>query len=160
MLSDKGKNTLKANNGVKNPRKAMLMSVILPGLGQAYNEKYWKIPIIYGGFGTLIYFIDFNSVNYKKYKRAYLNRIDNGGVVDEYINYTNNDLLELKNYYRKNLELTYILTGVLYFLNIIDANVDAYMSSYDVSDDISFRMDGYQTNQMVGGIKLTLSIRL
>lgn len=128
-------------------KKATLYSAVLPGLGQAYNKKYWKIPIIYAGFGTLFYFIGVNGSEYHKFRDAYTivatgdtaNFNNNEYIVKYEANLT--QLEEGRNYYRRNLELNYILTGLLYILNIIDASVDANLYNFDVSDDISLRFE-------------------
>jgi hypothetical protein len=129
------------------PTKATWMSAALPGLGQAYNKKYWKIPIIYAGFGTLYYFIRFNGTEYRKFRDAY-NVVALGDSANfenhEYViryNANLNQLQEGRNYYRRNLELNYIMAGLLYILNIIDASVDANLYNFDVSDDLSLRFD-------------------
>lgn len=138
---------------VHSPKKASIYSAVLPGLGQAYNKKYWKIPIIYAGFGTLFYFISVNGSEYREFKEAY--NIVYAGDTAEYSNnayvvrYNANldQLREGRNYYRRNLELTYILTGVLYILNIIDASVDAHLYDFDISEDLSMRIEPSLSNQ-------------
>lgn len=130
------------------PRKAGLYSAALPGLGQAYNEKYWKIPVIYAGFGTLAYFINQNNTEYNKFKDAYAFVIagEEGEPPNEYVErYERNEdnLRKLKDYYRRNLELSYILTGALYILNIIDATVDAHFFEFNVDEDLSLKVSPY-----------------
>jgi hypothetical protein len=127
--------------------RATLMSAALPGLGQAYNKKYWKIPIIYAGFGTLYYFIRFNGTEYRKFRDAY-NVValgDSANFVNhEYViryNANINQLQQGRNYYRRNLELNYIMAGALYILQIIDASVDANLYDFDVSDELTFRLE-------------------
>ncbi len=127
-------------------KKASLYSAVLPGLGQAYNKKYWKIPIIYAGFGTLIYFIGVNGGEYRNFKDAYniVAAGDSANYDNEYVEKYDANLDQLRegrNYYRRNLELNYILTGLLYILNIVDASVDANLYDFDVSDDISLRLE-------------------
>ena len=129
------------------PQKAALYSAALPGLGQAYNEKYWKIPIIYAGFGTLAYFINQNNTEYNKFKEAYafVSSEETGEPPNEYVDRYENkdDLRKLKDYYRRNLELSYILTGALYILNIIDASVDAHFFEFNVDKDLSLEVSPY-----------------
>ena len=127
-------------------KKATIMSACLPGLGQAYNKKYWKIPVIYAGFGVLTYFMVQNGTEYRNFREAYnivatgdTANYDNSYVVRYDGNLTS--LQEGRNYYRHNLELTYILSGLLYILNIIDASVDANLYNFDVSDDLSLRFE-------------------
>ncbi|MFO7896381.1 MAG: DUF5683 domain-containing protein [Candidatus Cloacimonadales bacterium] len=128
---------------IHSPQRATLYSMVLPGLGQAYNKKYWKIPIVYAGFGVLGYFISMNRSEFVRYREAYdyLTIGDQSIPIDnEYAyKYTTDQLLQGRDYYRRNLEFTYILTGVWYLLNVLDAVVDAHLFDYDVSDDLSIR---------------------
>ena len=98
----------------KSPSKAALMSLCLPGLGQAYNKKYWKIPIIYGGLVTSAYFIDSNHKKYISYKNAYLIRIDgNPNSIDEYNDeYTDAQLVTLKDHYKRNREISILFISL------------------------------------------------
>lgn len=148
------------------PHKATLYSMILPGLGQAYNKKYWKIPIIYAGFGVFAYFITFNSKEYNKWQEAYIYAIENpdGGVppINDYYEkygYDSNILREQKDYYRRNRDLTYILTGIWYLLNVLDATVDAHLMTWDVDEDLSLRVEP-EIYQPVYGFKPGGGIRL
>jgi len=89
----------------------------------------------------LVYFIDFNQKYYKTFKTAYLYRTDGDSTtIDAYPNYTNEDLLVRKDYYRRNRDLCYILTGAVYVLNIIDAYVDAHLKDFDVGDDLTLQI--------------------
>jgi hypothetical protein len=124
--------------------KAALYSAVIPGAGQIYNKSYWKVPVIYGGFAFLIYLIDFNNTNYKTFKTAYGYRTDlDSTTVDSYPNYTVDDLLVRKDYYRRNRDLCYVITGLVYVLNVLDAYVDAHMKDFDVSDDLSLHTRPY-----------------
>lgn len=124
------------------PKKAVLLSAALPGLGQIYNKKYWKLPIIYAGFGGLGYSIFANTRNWKTYRNAYKLRVDEDpSTVDEFDGrVSENNLLDLKNYYKRNLDLSVIFTVVLYALNLVDAAVDAHLFYYNVSDDLSMHV--------------------
>ncbi len=124
--------------------RAAVFSAVVPGAGQVYNKSYWKVPIIYGGFAALIYFINFNNTNYKTFKTAYLYRTDLDSTTnDAFPNYTNDDLIVRKDYYRRNRDFCYILGGVVYVLNIIDAYVDAHLKDFDVSDDLTMHTEPY-----------------
>ena len=134
-----------------NPTKAMWMSAALPGLGQYYNQKYWKIPIVYTGFVTLAYFSIINRQEYVKYRDAYSTKLGlDGGTSDDPLinNYSDSQLLSLREYYQSNLELNYILFGAFYLLQIIDATVDAHFYNFDINDNLSMRIDPvfYQNN--------------
>lgn len=126
------------------PRLATLLSTAVPGLGQAYNKKYWKIPIIYVGLGYLGYMANRDNKLYKEFKTSYL-ALYNSGNRDSTIylydvEYTLNGLESGKNYYRRYRDLFVIFTAGLYLMNIIDANVDAHLFDFDISDDISLRV--------------------
>jgi len=147
------------------PKKATLYSMLLPGLGQAYNKKYWKIPIIYAGFGVMGYFMAFNSTEYRKFRAAYNFEPSGTDTIppnDYYYRYDKDALGRGRDDYRRNLEFTYILTGIWYILNIVDASVDAHLFNYDISDDLSLRIEPviHQPNLFVEpkpGIKITFN---
>lgn len=146
------------------PHKATIYSAILPGLGQAYNKKYWKIPVIYGLTGVLTYFAIDNNKEYVVYKDAYKWRLDdNSATVDKYEGiYSDEDLRILKNYYRRNRDLSFIGMGVVYLLNVVDAAVDAHLFYFDVSDDLSLKVQpGIQpmSHTAFAGVKLSLQIK-
>lgn len=124
------------------PKRAVILSAVLPGLGQIYNKKYWKLPIIYAGFGGLSYSIFANVRNYRTYREAYKFRVDEDPTtIDEFEgSVSENNLLELKKYYKRNIDLSVIFTAVLYALNLVDAAVDAHLFHYDISDDLSMHI--------------------
>ncbi len=146
------------------PTKAAIFSAVLPGLGQAYNKKYWKIPIVYAGIGLITYFIVTNAREYKKYREAYsyVAAGDSGYIDNDYVGkYDEQQLLDSKNYHRRNMELSYIIGGLWYILNIVDASVDAHFFDYDVSEDLTIRLDPMiqvrrDDLRTVSGLKLTL----
>ncbi|MCX6251165.1 MAG: DUF5683 domain-containing protein [Bacteroidetes bacterium] len=146
------------------PSKATIMSALLPGLGQVYNKKYWKVPIIYAGFGVLTYFIVTNAQEYNTFKGAYIESVDsifNGKYADLVSKYTANDLLSGREYYRRNLEISCLLTAVLYVLNIVDASVDANLFTYNVSKDLTIKLDPLIPDQvhqrkLLTGFKLSI----
>ena len=121
---------------VHSPHKASVYSALLPGAGQVYNKKYWKVPIIYAGIGSAGYFVYDNDLKYNQYRDAYLSRKEGG--TDEYIDiYTEGQLITIMEYYERNRDLSYIMAAAIYFLNIVDASVDAHLFDFDVSDDLS-----------------------
>jgi hypothetical protein len=124
------------------PFKATIMSTVLPGLGQVYNGKWWKVPIIYGAFGGLIYSSVFNNAKCRTYRNAYLLRVDEDPTtIDEFEGqYSDANLRELVDTYQRNRDLSLVFTGVFYALNIIDASVDAHLKDFDVSDDLTLKV--------------------
>ena len=123
------------------PKKAGWMSAALPGLGQGYNKKYWKIPIIYAAFGTITYFLIKNQREYERYRDSYIARIDgNPNTVDEFPLLSTDAIRIYKNIYWKNRDLSILLLAGVYTLNILDAVVDAHFYTYDISDDLSLQI--------------------
>jgi hypothetical protein len=127
------------------PNKATFYSAILPGLGQIYNEMYWKVPLIYAGIGSLVYYTNYNNFVYNKYKDAYdiQLRIDKGedGLESKYPTYSADNLKRLKDNWRRNRDLCIIGIGIFYVAQIIDADVDAHLFDYDMSEDLSMRVE-------------------
>lgn len=138
---------------IHSPKRATIYSAILPGLGQAYNKKYWKIPIIYAGFGTIGYFIGWNNKYYNTYKLAYSDLTDDDETTDSYndleatqyydlddptdFNNFKSGLSKQQDYYRRNRDLLIISIVGFYGLNLIDASVDAHLFDFDISEDLS-----------------------
>lgn len=123
------------------PRKASLYSTMLPGLGQAYNRKYWKIPIVYGLGAYTVYAAMANHSIYKGYRDAYRIRTDGDpATLDEYAGLeTDFTLQQRRDEFRRDRDYFWILTGVVYVLNIVDAAVDAHLFYFDVSDKLSMQ---------------------
>jgi hypothetical protein len=118
----------------KDPHKATLWA-LLPGAGQIYNKKYWKLPIVYAGFGATTYFIISNRQEYIKYNEAYIcsakeDNSEDGFVCSDplAVKYSTSDLQTIRDYYRRNLELSFIVTAAWYILQMLDATVDAHLS--------------------------------
>jgi len=140
---------------IHSPRKATIYSALLPGLGQAYNKKYWKIPLVYIGFGAIGYFINWNNDNYQLYKTGYRHLTDNDPNTQDYLkieavrrnNYDLDNPNQFNNlktaisrqqdYYRRNRDLLVISFIGFYGINILDASVDAHFMDFDISDDLS-----------------------
>jgi hypothetical protein len=126
------------------PKKATIYSAVLPGLGQAYNRKYWKIPVIYAGLGASGYFFVYNNDEYQRTRKALIARLDeNPETVDNDFTdprYTNEFLQERKNYFRRSRDLSAIIGVLVYVANIIDADVDAHLINFSVDDNLSMHL--------------------
>lgn len=125
------------------PQKAAMYSAVLPGLGQIYNKKYWKVPIVYVGFGTFVYFIFRNDIRYQEAKDAYIVLADDNPENDLLAYnglYTLQQVDFIKNTYKNWRDLSIILTGAFYVFQIIDATVDAYMIDFDINENLSMRL--------------------
>jgi len=142
------------------PSKAAFYSAVLPGLGQAYNKKYWKIPIIYAALGTGIYFYIDNNKDYHRYRDAYKRRLA-GFKDDEFYGVVTDDgLRNAQKQLNRNREISILAIIGVYALNIIDANVDAHLLQYNVDDNLSFepyfKIEEYNAKSNMG---LTLNFR-
>jgi hypothetical protein len=126
--------------------KATLWS-LLPGAGQVYNKKYWKLPIVYAGFGVIGYFVITNRNEYIKFNNAYVCSykadVDTSFTCNDPLGsrYETSYLQSYRDYYRRNTELSFILLGVWYILQMLDATVDAHLFYWEVDDDLSVRLD-------------------
>lgn len=142
------------------PSKAAFYSAVVPGLGQAYNKKYWKIPIIYAGMATAIYFYIDNNNNYNDYRDAYKRRLA-GYSDDEYQGISNETLIRAQRTSRRNRDTSMAIAVGIYLLNIIDANVDAHLRQFNVSDDLSLKPNvNYDALQATTNYTVQLTYRL
>jgi len=143
------------------PARAAFYSAVLPGLGQAYNKKYWKIPIVWAAIGTGVYFYLKNDESLETYQEAYKLRIsgrpdDFDGTGDN-PNLSTESLVRAQEIFKKNKDLSIFLTIGLYALNIIEANVDAHLDDKAFNTNLSFRPSFYIdpiNNQYVAGVKI------
>jgi len=119
------------------PAKAAFYSAILPGLGQVYNKRYWKVPLVYGAMGASIYFYSTNNSKYHEFRNEYKDRLL--GITNANYAYLNNDrLITAQRFYQRNRDLSLLITCAFYVLNIVDANVDAHLRQFNVSDNLTF----------------------
>lgn len=133
------------------PRKAAILSAVLPGLGQVYNKKVWKVPIIYGGLAGLGYFFVSNNTQYNFYRKNLIAFYDEDSTTLNTTPYSGEQLKTQKLYYRKYRDYAAIGMGLIYLLNIIDAHVDAHLKTFDVSDDLSLRIEPWHTGINLNG---------
>lgn len=125
-----------------NPRKAMILSLALPGAGQAYNRKWWKIPIVYGALGGVGYWESLQIKEFRSLKRSYRALVDDDPATIPDARWIRLDRVTMKanrDISRKNLERSSLILGLVYLLAVTDAFVDAHMYSFDVSDDLSLQ---------------------
>ncbi len=143
------------------PMKATMLAVTFPGMGQVYNRKYWKVPLVYAGFGALVYAIGFNTSHYNDFMGAYQDFIDKIPETNSYMRYVKgidpseydpvqypdtydpssaswveDGLLMRVDSYKRYRDLSYIGIAVWYLVTVLDANVDASLFNYDISDNL------------------------
>lgn len=165
------------------PEKAALYAAVLPGAGQIYNKAYWKLPIVYAAGAALGYFLIDNHRNWQSFRIALIERLDGDSLtIDEYAN--NPDFASLsvangttpgsqavrnltyrRDYYRRNRDLTVLITLGAYVLQIAEAYVHAHLKEFDVSDDLAIRIQpnlipvADRTNSLAPGLTFTLYTR-
>jgi hypothetical protein len=168
------------------PLKATMMAVVFPGLGQIYNRKYWKIPLVYAGFGALLYSVGYNGSHYNMYLKAYQDFTDLIPETDSYLpliladpatydpvlhpdtyepsnaSYYKDGMLRLVDYHKRYRDLSYIGIAGWYLISILDANVDASLFNYDISENLDIAIFPVQMSLpggiMVAGINVTMRV--
>lgn len=154
------------NEGVHSPTTATLLSALVPGAGQAYNNKYWKIPVIYGGMAGLFYGVSWNNKMYNRFKTAYIYRNDNDpSTVEESWSLRRDDknLEYYIDYYHNYRDMCVLGMALLYVANVLDANVDAHLFDWSVDDDLSFKVEPTTTTAEnstipMAGVGLSLKV--
>ncbi|MGG5577350.1 DUF5683 domain-containing protein [Myroides sp. C15-4] len=123
------------------PSRAAFYTTIVPGLGQIYNRKYWKVPLVYAGIGIPVYFWADNQRNYDRYRNEYKNRLQ--GKIDQtdetLAGLDEERLLDGQNFYRKNRDLSVVIAIGFYVLSIVDANVDAHLMQFNVNENLTIK---------------------
>jgi hypothetical protein len=178
--------SLSKKNIKLSPLKATMLAASFPGAGQVYTRKYWKVPIVYAGFGGIGYAVAYNSKWYNTYSKAYNDFTDQSSETESYVDlirgvdreiydpslkspnfnsgtsqYIKDQLLNRVDYFRRYRDLSLIGIGAWYLLSILDANVDASLFDYDVSDNINLSVAPFQYplyNYAAVGVSLTLKI--
>jgi hypothetical protein len=144
----------------KDPKKATLLSAVLPGAGQVYNGKSWKVPILYAGILTDLYFVNYNHRRYESFRDA-LFALDKKEP-NQFPSLNRAALVRNVDYWRQNRDLTLLLLLGIYALNLVDANVDAHLSGFDISEDLTLQVAPHlgtvsASNSM--GVSLTLRFK-
>lgn len=132
------------------PTLAAIFSAVLPGLGQGYNKKYWKIPIVYAGLGGLGFAVGYTATQWKGFRNAYRLEVDeNPNTLGSYKGVDDEATLKsYRDFHKRNLDITAICLGVWYLLNVVDAAVDAHMFNWNMKDDIHL---SWQPTMLYGG---------
>ncbi|MBA7681909.1 hypothetical protein ES703_90253 [subsurface metagenome] len=142
------------------PQRATILSAVLPGLGQAYNRKYWKIPVIYVAGGVIYHYYSSNNDQFHKYKDLYEAELAKGEEADQ---------ASLDNYqlnrdnFRKWRDYNIIFMGLLYVANVVDAMTDAHFYKFNISDDLSIKVEPsmkpapFSANNYSYGFKLSMN---
>jgi hypothetical protein len=143
------------------PRKALLFSAVFPGAGQFYNKKYWKMPIIYGGFGFLIYVANFYHTENLKFREELFGLInDTTGALVSPSGYTEDQLRTLVDKTRRERDFFIILNGIWYFLQRVDAQVDAHLKEFDINPKMQVRIEPLMENSAWTGRQTGIALKI
>jgi|LNFM01.1.fsa_nt_gb hypothetical protein len=143
------------------PRKAMLYAAVMPGAGQFYNKKYWKMPLVYGGFAGFVYGINFYQENYLRYKEelfGLINDPSNGSLSPSGL--TEDQLRTLVDQTRRERDFLIILTGFFYILQMVDAHVDAHLKEFDLNPKLQVRLEPMMENDLLIGRNTGLVLKI
>lgn len=156
----------KKDRFIPDPKKALWLAIVFPGGGQIYNRKYWKLPLVYGGFLGCIYAMTWNNTMYRDYSQAYIDIMDSDENTKSYENFipvrydvkANQAHLQdvfkrKKNYYRRFRDLSMFCMIGVYALSIIDAYVDAELSSFDISRDLTMKVSPTVINEKYSAMR-------
>lgn len=147
-----------------NPRTATIRSAILPGLGQVYNKKYWKVPIVYGALGTTAAIYLYNIDTYRSLRQAYIYITDtipaNNVLIDpQFSNLSPTAIRSYRDSFRQNIDYAVLFFLLFWGLNVVDAAVDAHLKAFDVNDNLSLQIKpGHSMMANTNGISLVLNI--
>lgn len=153
---------------IPNSNRAIWMALVIPGGGQIYNRKYWKLPIIYGGFVGCVYALTWNNGMYKDYSQAYLDIMDDDPNTKSYENFLphgvsaegKEDLFKKrKDFYRRYRDLSIFCFIGVYILSVIDAYVDAELSDFDISKDLGLKIEPVMFNDGRSKVPNTIGLQ-
>ncbi|MDL5044478.1 DUF5683 domain-containing protein [Oscillatoria amoena NRMC-F 0135] len=137
------------------PHKALLYAAVLPGLGQVYNKKYWKLPLVYGGLAGTAYGINFYQEGYRLYRKELFYNLDNNLSQDTQINpntgFTTAQLRTIVDRFRRERDFMIIIMMGVYILQMVDAHVDAHLKEFDLNPNLQVRIEPSFSNELLTG---------
>ncbi|MFL9842806.1 DUF5683 domain-containing protein [Flavobacterium rhizosphaerae] len=128
------------------PARAAFYSALVPGMGQIYNKKYWKLPLVYGGLAVSIYSYSFNNNKYHEYRDAYKDLLAGKPLTGKLEGVNADVLIRAQKFHQRNRDLSMLITVGIYILNIVDANVDAHLLQFNVNENLSLRPELQQNS--------------
>ena len=137
------------------PKRALVYSLMLPGAGQVYNSRIWKVPLVYAGLGTGVFFIVYNRKQYVKYRDGYELMVKK--EISSFEGITRKEgVKQARDYYRKYMETSYFITGAMYLLNGVEAYVDAHLKGFTIDEDLTLQIKIKGNNKCPVGVGLAL----
>lgn len=141
------------------PRKALLYAAIFPGSGQFYNKKYWKVPLVYGGFAAGIYLVSVFQDSYLQYKNELYGILSDGSITSP-SGYTEAQLRRLTNVFKRERDFYSIVTVFWYLLQMVDAHVDAHLKEFDVNPQLQVRLEPIIENNPMTGQSAGIALKI
>jgi hypothetical protein len=146
------------------PRKALLYAAVLPGLGQVYNKKYWKLPLVYGGFALTGYYLNIYQEGYLTFRKELFYNLENGLSGDTQVNpntlYTTSQLRSIVDRYRRERDFMIIIMMGVYILQIVDAHVDSHLKEFDLNPNLQVRVEPSFSNELLTGRMGGISLKI
>ena len=160
LFSEQGKRvvTLESYSKRFDPRKALLYSAVFPGAGQAYNKKYWKLPIVYGGFYVGVKVVNHYQTRYIKYKNELFSLLNEPTLKKSTAGHTEDQLRSAINSARRQRDYFTALTALWYILQMVDAHVDAHLKEFDLNPQLQVRWEPSIQNNPLSGKSTGLSL--
>jgi hypothetical protein len=142
------------------PDRAMLLSAALPGLGQAYNKKYWKIPLVYGGFTFLAFQLNFYQDGFLTYKNYLFAEIGQNSNLTNPSGFNESQLRNIVDRYRRQRDFYIVYTGLFYLIQIVDAHIDAHLKEFDVNPKLQVRIEpSFEQNVYFSATGISLKLK-
>lgn len=166
LLSPAARDTVKLTSyAVRyDPRKAILYAAVLPGLGQVYTKKYWKLPLVYGGLGATAYAINFYQDGYRKYRGELFYNLENGlsspSALNPNVRLTTAQLRTITDRFRRERDFMIIIMLGVYVLQMVDAHVDAHLKEFDLNPNLQVRIEPAFSNELLTGRMGGLSLKI
>lgn len=162
LFSDKGKRVITMESYSKrfDPRKALLYSAVFPGAGQAYNKKYWKMPLVYGGFVGGVYIVNYYQTKYIQYKNELFTLLNEPTLKKSAEGHTEDQLRSAISTNRRQRDYFTALTALWYILQMVDAHVDAHLKEFDLNPQLQVRLEPSIQNNPLSGKSTGLSLTL
>lgn len=146
------------------PRKALLYAAVLPGLGQVYNKKYWKLPLVYGGFAITGYYLNIYQEGYLTFRGELFYNLENGLSGDTQVNpntlYTTSQLRTIVDRYRRERDYMIIIMMGVYILQMVDAHVDSHLKEFDLNPNLQVRIEPAFSNELLTGRMGGISLKI
>ena len=160
LSTDVGATEITMKKPEHSPTRATLLSAAIPGLGQAYNKKYWKIPIVWAALGAFGYFIVWNNDQYQFYRRNLIYEIEQDPDFPNETGLNQTTLKSARDQYRRNRDQLALYGILFYLVQIVDAHVDAHLIEFDVNQDLSVRLEPGYIPLNTGGSQFGMSFKI